>query len=107
MDIYDLMIKIDPIEELNLENLELYDYLSMDWSTFIFKENVTNYMISKEDLKAPYRIAYHFYNNTDLQDIIFLLNNIGDILSTPEGTIIKIPSFSEIKDFIYNNRVNR
>ena len=92
-------------EELNM--FTIHDPLSIDWSTYNFSGNEEIYMLGEEDIKRPDLLSYKFYNTVIYQNIIFILNNIGDILNTPSKTQIKIPKIEDLKTFLLKNKIRR
>jgi hypothetical protein len=85
-------------EDLNM--FKIQDILSIDWTKFDFTGTETDYMLGEEDIKRPDLLSYKLYGTVIYQDIIFILNGIGDILNTSTLTIIKIPKIIDIKAFI-------
>ena len=85
-------------EELNMFTIQ--DVLSIDWTKFNFTGTEVEYILGEEDIKRPDILSYRIYGTVIYQDIIFILNNIGDILNTPSLTPIKIPKIEDLKAFI-------
>jgi hypothetical protein len=104
---YDVMsvMTSDTPDELNM--FTMYDPLTIDWSTFKFNGKEAEYYLSSKDIERPDLLSYKFYGTVIYQDILFILNNIGDILNTPEKTLLRIPKEEDIKEFILKNRKNK
>ena len=101
---YDLMDVIETDIPEELETITIHDTLSIDWGDFNFKGNETNQTLAKNEVERPDNLSYSFYNTVIYQDLIFLVNNIGDILETPTKTVIKIPKLEDLKQFVFDNR---
>jgi len=78
----------------------LHDPLSVNWTNFRFTGTESDYMLGEEDIKRPDMLSYRLYGSTLYQDLIFILNGIGDILHAEVGTMIKVPKIEDIKAFI-------
>lgn len=102
---YSLMNKVKKENiPTDLNMFDLYDPLSIDWSKFNFTGHELEYSLSDEDIKRPDLLSYKIYGTVIYQDILFLINNIGDILNTPTLTQIKIPDVDALKNFIALNK---
>jgi hypothetical protein len=88
----------------SLNGVDIYDPTSIDWTSYDWTTGFFVHTITKFEILKPYLISYLYYNTTDYEDVILLLNNIDDIFELPVGTQIKVPILDNLKTFILNNR---
>ena len=82
------------------DNIVITDPTSVDWNSFSFDRGFNEHVITKEDIYRPYLIAEKFYQNTDLTDIILLLNNVDDVFNLQVGAKLAIPFIEDLEEFI-------
>lgn len=76
---------------------------SLKWGDFEFTNGYTKHYISDAELLKPYLISYTYYNTTEYEDEILLINNIKDPYEVVPGTEIKIPKVGDIQQFILDH----
>jgi hypothetical protein len=101
---YELMEKVETDIPDALENITIHDPLTVDWGDFKFTGKEQNKVLTKFEIERPDMLSYDFYLTVVYQDIIFLVNNLGDIFETPVKTIMKMPRVEDLKQFIFENR---
>jgi hypothetical protein len=88
----------------DLLDIDVYDVLSVDWSSFVFDGDEISYTLKQEDIERPDMLSYKLYGSVAYQNILFVLNNIGDILNLVQETVIIVPKIESLKKFLYDNR---
>ena len=88
----------------DLQEMEIYDVLSVNWAKFRFDGDELLYELTQEDVNRPDILSIKQYGTVDYQNIIFLINNIGDLLNLTIGEKIRLPKIQNIRQFMYNNR---
>jgi hypothetical protein len=90
-------------ELLNSNEYAIVDSTTCDWSTFSWDNGWYEYRVTQADLLKSYFISYKYYQTVDYEDIILLLNNIGDPFEMVVGSLIKVPKLNDVKAFILTN----
>jgi hypothetical protein len=81
----------------------IYDPSSIKWGDFKWINGFTKHYITKEELLRPYLISYRYYNTVEYENFILLVNNIEDPFEVVSGTLLKIPTLTDVKQFILSN----
>lgn len=93
---------VDPID------LEAYpDPLSVDYEQLTLSEAPYQYEVDDKLIEKPFVITSALYGATELEDIVFDLNNVGHVqqLKLEESRIIIFPVSTDILSFFSTNRV--
>jgi|SRR5271157_2122679 len=101
---YKLMETINHDIPDDIAMFSIQDPLSIDWLSFQFTGNEQKYSLTQNDIDRPDLLSYTFYGTCDYQDIIFLINNIGNLFDLIPKTIILIPDIKDLKNFMLQNR---
>lgn len=86
-------------DETDLD-FDVFKPTSVDWSAFDFSNGYRKHIITDSEIMKPYLISYKYFSNVDYEDLILLINGIGDIFKILPGTEIKIPYPEDINAFI-------
>lgn len=92
--------KVDAVE--GNEEFQEYDYLQIDLSDYPFDGSETDYELDDMDKDRPYLVPYKFYGSqyVKLQDILFLINNYGDLLNLSGDVKIKVPLLPKLLNYL-------
>jgi hypothetical protein len=103
---FDVMQRITSDIPSDLNDVDIYDILSVNWSKFKFDGDEQDYVLTENDIYRPDLLSYNLYGTVNYQNVLFIINNIGDLLNLVKETTIKIPKIQSIKKFFYDNRKN-
>jgi Skp family chaperone for outer membrane proteins len=90
------------LETINTEIL--YDPASVNWNDFEFRDVPTKHIIKDYEVKKPYYISYQYFNDTVYTDIIMLINKVDNIFDLKAGSILYIPSLTDLTDFVLKQK---
>lgn len=80
------------------------DIFTIPTHKFRTTEPSEEYQLTKKDIERPDVLMFRKYRLTELDDILFWINNIGLIYEVEPGTEIKLPIVTDIENFYYSNR---
>jgi len=75
------------------------DSTSIDWLKF-FWGNYSIHTLSADEIYRFYLVAEKYYDDSNYEDILLLLNNIHSIFELRAGTEIKIPAKRDVDIFL-------
>ncbi len=88
----------------NDDNIEIYDSLSIDWSSFEWTNGYYLHKISKKEILKPTLLSWAYFGTDIYTDIILAINGIIDIWEVVPGADLHIPKLSDLKRFILKNK---
>lgn len=89
-----------------VEEFNEYDYLAIDWSDFPFDETEKTYELNDLEKVKPYLVVAKFYGDSyiNLQEILFLINNIGDLSNLTGEVIIRVPRILKLLNYVQGKK---
>ena len=78
--------------------------LTLDWTTFTWQRGYLLHTVTASQIERPYLIAELYYDDSDYEYIILLLNRIANPFDMRPGMEIRIPIFEDVNDFILENK---
>lgn len=81
------------------------DIFTIPMQKFTYTESFGEFALSKKNRERPDLFIYDKYKLTELDDLVFLINNIGFIYDVEIGTEIKVPVKTNMETFYYENRI--
>ena len=102
---YNLMKSSSDVDLVDLEAFP--DPLSVDYSALVLSEAPYQYEVDDKLIEKPFVITNALYGVTELEDIVFDLNNIGHVqqLKLDQSQIVIFPVSADILSFFSKNRV--
>jgi hypothetical protein len=81
------------------DNMIFYDIFKVKWSDFVFNSGYNTHYITDAESDRPDLISSLYYNSPFLIDVILLINGVYDILELKRGTMLKIPTLTDLENF--------
>lgn len=81
------------------------DIFTIPIQKFDYTEAYGEFALSKRDIERPDLFVYDKYRVTELDDFIFLFNNIGLIYDEEVGRQVKVPTKENLETFYYQYRI--
>ena len=76
------------------------DSRNIDWTKYDWSAGFVEHTMTDEDIMKPYLISERYYETTQYEDILLLLNNIEDVFALRPGVKIRIPDQDTLDNFI-------
>lgn len=69
---------------------------NIPWQSFPYETGYRIHHVTDNEKLRTWSISQLWYNTTDYDDVIFLINNIQDVWNIPDGYELKIPAKQEL-----------
>jgi hypothetical protein len=100
--IYDLM----NVTEIK-NDIQMYDLLSIDWTSFEYINGFETRILSQQDIESFWNVSYEYFGTVKFEDILLRLNNIENPFELKIANTIYIPKEEDLKNFILKNTKKR
>ena len=81
------------------------DIFTIPVQKFAYTESYGEFAISEVDKRRPDTFITDKYGVSELDDLVFLVNNIGFIYDVEVGFEIKVPTKENLENFYFNYRI--